>query len=58
MSRLVDAAFAIAHEAGCDEPNSCAQLCDIYAIAEQADDDRCECLNLARASGESGSETE
>lgn len=47
-ARLAHAAFAIAHIAGCDEPNSCAVLCDI-------DDqiafgfDGCECLNMARA---------
>lgn len=52
QSGLIDAAYAIAHIAGCDEPNSCAQLCDIADIAERPWDDRCECLNMARAAAQ------
>lgn len=45
---LEAAAFAIAHIAGCDEPNSNARVCE---IAKQIawHQDGCECLNMARA---------
>lgn len=48
MNELENAAFAIAHVAGCDEPNSNARLCDIAFQIEHGWDG-CECVNMARA---------
>lgn len=51
IDALEAAAFAIAHIAGCDEPNSNARICNIpdqIAFGQ----DGCECLNMARAAAD------